>query len=168
MPVQKEILREGKGKRVESGDTVTLHYVGTLAKNGKKFDSSYDKGRPFTVQIGVGHVIQGWDVAVPTMRVGEKARLHIPAIMAYGTQERAKIPACSDLVFEVEMLEITDSVRRHQTELDRLEKQIQKHRQRRLEERNRRDMEIAAKRQRKADALAAAKAAAEASQAAEC
>ena len=74
-----ETLKTGTGASPKSGDTVSMHYTGTLASNGTKFDSSVDRGQPFTTQIGVGRVIKGWDVGVPQMKLGEKAILRIPA-----------------------------------------------------------------------------------------
>jgi FK506-binding protein 1 len=65
------------------GDTVTMHYVGTL-ESGKKFDSSRDRGRPFQTKIGVGQVIKGWDEGVPQLSIGEKAVLTITGDYAYG------------------------------------------------------------------------------------
>ena len=62
MGVSKEILREGDGQNYpKKGDKLTMHYRGTLASNGKQFDSSYDRGKPFSFKIGKGEVIQGWD-----------------------------------------------------------------------------------------------------------
>ena len=61
----------GTGAKVKSGDTVVMHYTGTLV-DGTKFDSSLDRGQPFETQIGVGHVIKGWDQGVPGMKVGGK------------------------------------------------------------------------------------------------
>lgn len=67
----------------KQGDTVTMHYVGTL-ESGKKFDSSRDRGSPFQTPIGVGRVIRGWDEGVPKLSIGEKARLTITGDYAYG------------------------------------------------------------------------------------
>src|SRR5581483_1975132 len=71
-------LKEGTGEEAKKGDVVTVHYTGTL-KDGKKFDSSVDRGKPFTVQIGVGQVIKGWDEGIPGMKVGGKRKLIIPS-----------------------------------------------------------------------------------------
>ena len=84
-----------------------MHYVGTLASNGKKFDSSIDKGRPFRFKIGVGKVIRGWDDGVMLMSLGEKAILHISSDYGYGGNGvPGIIPPNSDLDFKVELLEI--------------------------------------------------------------
>lgn len=96
----------GKGKEVKAGDTVTVNYKGTL-ENGKQFDSSYDRGQPFTVQIGAGQVIKGWDEGIPGMRVGGKRRLIIPSELGYGTQGAGGIiPPNATLIFEIELLSI--------------------------------------------------------------
>ncbi len=95
----------GTGREVKSGDTVTIHYKGTLL-NGTKFDSSYDRGNPFTTQIGVGRVIKGWDLGVVGMKVGGKRKLTIPSDMAYGPQGQGIIPPNSPLVFELELVDV--------------------------------------------------------------
>lgn len=106
MELKIEDLRVGEGEEVKAGDTITAHYKGTLATNGQKFDSSYDRGEPAT--FGLSQVITGWQEGVPGMKVGGKRRLIIPADMAYGATAQAGIPANSDLVFEVEVLGIGD------------------------------------------------------------
>jgi peptidylprolyl isomerase len=96
----------GNGAEVKSGDKVTVNYLGTL-ENGTKFDSSYDRGTPFTTQIGVGQVIQGWDEGIVGMKVGGKRKLIIPASLGYGDQQAGDIPPGSTLIFEVELLNVT-------------------------------------------------------------
>lgn len=104
--VKIEELVEGTGDAVKPGDTVVMHYNGTL-EDGTKFDSSYDRGQPFTTQIGVGQVIQGWDQGVPGMKVGGKRKLTIPASLGYGENGAPPaIPPNATLIFEVELLEI--------------------------------------------------------------
>ncbi|MEK7572157.1 MAG: FKBP-type peptidyl-prolyl cis-trans isomerase [Patescibacteria group bacterium] len=95
----------GTGAEVKSGDTVVIHYTGTLP-DGTKFDSSLDRNEPFETQIGVGQVIKGWDEGVVGMKVGGKRKLTIPPDMGYGTQAVGPIPANSTLLFDVELLEI--------------------------------------------------------------
>lgn len=95
----------GEGKEVVSGDTIVIHYLGTLA-NGQKFDSSYDRGQPFETQIGVGAVIKGWDEGVIGMKVGGKRRLTIPSELGYGSQGAGPIPPNSTLIFNVELVGI--------------------------------------------------------------
>lgn len=100
-----EDVKVGEGKEVTGGDYITIHYLGTL-ENGQKFDSSYDRGEPFKTRIGVGEVIEGWDMGVPGMKVGGKRKLTIPAKLAYGENAIGIIPANSTLIFEVELLKI--------------------------------------------------------------
>jgi peptidylprolyl isomerase len=95
----------GTGATPQRGQTVTVHYTGTLEKTGKKFDSSLDKGRPSEFIIGVGRVIKGWDEGLMTMKVGGKRKLTIPSNLGYGPEGRAPdIPGNSTLVFDVELL----------------------------------------------------------------
>lgn len=102
-----EDIVEGTGPEVKEGDTVVMHYTGTFADDGEKFDSSVDRGIPFETVIGVGHVIKGWDQGVPGMKVGGKRRLTIPYTLAYGeTGAGDVIPPGADLIFEVELLNI--------------------------------------------------------------
>lgn len=95
-------LTVGTGTEAKAGDLVTIHYKGTLAQTGVKFDSSYDKGEPITCKLT--DFIQGWQQGIPGMKVGGKRRLIIPASLGYGSQAMSSIPANSDLVFEVELL----------------------------------------------------------------
>ena len=95
-----------KGK-VVSGDKVSMHYTGTLARGGSKFDSSYDRNQPFDFTVGAGQVIKGWEQAVPGMCVGEKAKLFIPSDLAYGDRGFGSlIPPQSNLVFDIELMAI--------------------------------------------------------------
>lgn len=101
-----EDILVGTGAEVKSGDTVVMHYTGTLV-DGTKFDSSLDRGQPFETQIGVGRVIKGWDQGVPGMKVGGKRKLFIPSALAYGERGAgALIGPNTDLIFSVELLEI--------------------------------------------------------------
>lgn len=96
-------VKEGDGAQAVSGKEVTVHYVGTLT-DGTKFDSSRDRGTPFTFTLGAGEVIKGWDAGVAGMKVGGVRRLVIPPALAYGDRAVGSIPANSTLVFEVELL----------------------------------------------------------------
>jgi peptidylprolyl isomerase len=104
--LQYEELKEGTGPAAKAGDTVSVHYTGTLKSNGKKFDSSVG-GEPFEFKLGAGMVIKGWDEGVAGIKVGGKRKLIIPAALAYGKRGAgADIPPDADLVFEVELLKI--------------------------------------------------------------
>lgn len=104
---QIEILQEGDGKTFANpGDLVTIHYTGTL-ENGKKFDSSRDRGKPFQCTIGVGQVIKGWDTGIPKLSVGSRANLTIPGHEAYGSRGfPGLIPPNATLLFDVELLKV--------------------------------------------------------------
>jgi peptidylprolyl isomerase len=94
----------GSGTSPTSGRNVTVHYTGML-ENGTKFDSSVDKGQPYTFRIGTGSVIKGWDEGVMTMKVGGKRKLIIPAKLGYGAGGRPPtIPPNATLIFDVELL----------------------------------------------------------------
>lgn len=96
----------GNGPEARPGQTVTVHYTGWLA-DGKKFDSSLDRGQPFTFALGQGEVIKGWDEGVAGMKVGGKRRLTIPPQLGYGARGAGGvIPPNATLVFEVELLSV--------------------------------------------------------------
>jgi FKBP-type peptidyl-prolyl cis-trans isomerase len=104
--LQIETLKEGTGVEAVAGKTVDVHYTGWLT-DGKKFDSSVDRGRPFTFALGKGQVIKGWDQGVQGMKVGGKRKLTIPPDLAYGAKGfPGAIPPNSTLVFEVELLAV--------------------------------------------------------------
>jgi FKBP-type peptidyl-prolyl cis-trans isomerase len=100
-------LTVGKGPEAKAGDSVKVHYVGTLL-NGEEFDASKKHGtEPFQFDLGKGRVIKGWDDGVAGMKVGGKRKLTIPPHLGYGARGAgAKIPPNSTLVFEVELVEI--------------------------------------------------------------
>lgn len=104
--LQYEVIKEGKGTPPSKGQTVTVHYTGTL-KDGTKFDSSKDRGEPFEFKIGVGQVIKGWDEGVGGMRPGETRKLIIPSELGYGRRGAGGvIPPDAELHFEVELISI--------------------------------------------------------------
>ena len=96
-------VRIGLGAEVKNGDTVTVHYIGTT-QDGVRFDSSYERGEPFSFTVGAGMVIQGWEKGLIGMKVGGQRILVIPAEMAYGNRQVGSIPANAPLVFAVELL----------------------------------------------------------------
>ncbi len=99
-------IQVGSGASPQTGQTVSVHYTGWLT-DGKKFDSSVDRGQPFSFIIGTGKVIKGWDEGVATMKVGGKRRLIIPPELAYGADGHPPvIPGNAKLLFDVELLEI--------------------------------------------------------------
>ena len=101
-----EDLVVGTGIEAVGGKTVTVNYLGTLT-NGTKFDSSYDRGAPFSFNLGAGEVIKGWDQGVVGMKVGGKRKLTIPSSLGYGeTGAGEVIPPNSTLIFEVELLKV--------------------------------------------------------------
>jgi FKBP-type peptidyl-prolyl cis-trans isomerase len=104
--VKYETLKAGDGPEVKPGQSVMVHYTGSLA-DGKVFDSSHkgDKDEPATFEIGTGKVIAGWDEGVPGMRIGERRKLTIPPELAYGAQgQPPSIPPNATLVFEIELV----------------------------------------------------------------
>jgi FKBP-type peptidyl-prolyl cis-trans isomerase len=97
-------VKEGKGDEVKAGGKVKVHYTGWLT-GGKVFDSSVQRNEP--IEFGLGDVIKGWQEGIPGMKVGGVRRLYIPSAMAYGKEGRGRvIPPDSDLVFEVELLDL--------------------------------------------------------------
>lgn len=106
--LQVEDLQVGTGAEAVAGKTVSVHYTGTLQANGKKFDASYDRGKPFSFQLGAGRVIKGWDQGVAGMKIGGKRKLTIPPELGYGASGAGNglIPPHATLVFEVELLEV--------------------------------------------------------------
>lgn len=102
-----EDIEEGDGAEAESGDTVSVNYVGVLYENGEEFDASFDTGQPFEFQLGAGNVIPGWDQGVEGMKVGGRRQLIIPPELAYGAQgSPPDIPPDSTLVFVIDLLSV--------------------------------------------------------------
>jgi len=104
--LKKDEMKAGTGTEAKSGNTVSVHYTGWLV-NGTKFDSSVDRGQPFSFHLGKGEVIPGWDQGVQGMKVGGKRRLHIPSSLGYGPNGAPPvIPPNATLIFEVELLDV--------------------------------------------------------------
>ncbi|HEY3202618.1 MAG TPA: FKBP-type peptidyl-prolyl cis-trans isomerase [Thermoanaerobaculia bacterium] len=108
--LQYEDVQVGTGASPKTGQTCVMHYTGWLWENGakgKKFDSSVDRGAPFSFPLGQGRVIKGWDEGVATMKVGGKRNLLIPPDLAYGSRgSGGVIPPNATLLFEVELLDV--------------------------------------------------------------
>lgn len=101
-----QTVKQGNGQKPRAGQNVSVHYTGTLT-NGKKFDSSRDRGRLFQFRLGQGEVIRGWDEGVAQMSKGERATLTCPPDYAYGSESvgNGLIPANSTLIFDVELID---------------------------------------------------------------
>lgn len=97
---------EGTGATPAAGQTIVVHYTGML-ENGTKFDSSVDRGEPFSYTHGRNLVIKGWEEGISTMKVGSKRRLYIPANLGYGAAGAGGlIPPHANLIFDVELIAI--------------------------------------------------------------
>ncbi len=99
------IVEEGKGPRPVGNDRVSVHYHGLLT-DGKKFDSSFDRGQPFDFALGTGQVIKGWDEGIAYLPEGSKAVLVIPPQLGYGSQNMGSIPPNSTLIFHVHLVKV--------------------------------------------------------------
>merc|ERR1719277_1727207 len=109
MGMEVQTVKPGDGCTYpKPGDKLRMHYVGKIAASGQRIDSSIDRGIPFRFQCGVGQVIKGWDEGIQQMSLGEKAVLTISADYAYGARGAGgSIPGNTDLIFEVELLDIS-------------------------------------------------------------
>jgi len=101
-----DVTKEGEGAAAKEGDTVTVHYTGTLS-DGTKFDSSVDRGEPFSFTLGEGRVIQGWEEGLLGAQAGQEMTLTIPSDMGYGEfGSPPVIPPSAGLIFEIEVIGI--------------------------------------------------------------
>ncbi|KAK0516669.1 hypothetical protein JMJ35_001272 [Cladonia borealis] len=100
------LLRQECTRRTQRGDSISVHYRGTLLADGSEFDASYNRGQPLTFTVGKGQVIKGWDEGLLDMCIGDKRVLTIPPEYGYGERAMGPIPAGSTLVFETELVGI--------------------------------------------------------------
>lgn len=100
-----EVLRQGAGAQAQAGDAVKVHYVGTFV-DGRKFESSRDRGEPYGFTLGRGAVMAGWDRGIDGMKVGEVRKLTVPPSLGYGASAVGTIPPNATLVFEVELVDV--------------------------------------------------------------
>lgn len=103
-----QVHATGEGRKAQTGDMVSVHYTGYLT-SGEKFDSSVDRGTPFTVPLGAGRVIKGWDQGLVGVQKGELRKLIIPAPLAYGPSGRGKIPPNETLTFDIEVMDVQEA-----------------------------------------------------------
>ena len=101
------ITRHGAGPQAKAGDTVRVHYTGVLT-DGTKFDSSLDRGEPYSFKLGAGRVIRGWDEGIARLHVGDQATLIVPSALGYGPTGSGPIPPDATLVFVVELVGIQE------------------------------------------------------------
>jgi peptidylprolyl isomerase len=105
--LQTEDIVVGDGPEAKAGDTVSMQYVGVTYDDGKEFDASWDRGQPFTFQLGSGQVIPGWDQGIPGMKVGGRRELIIPPDLAYGKAgSPPSIPPNATLIFVVDLTDV--------------------------------------------------------------
>lgn len=93
-------------RKTRRGDSISVHYRGTLASDGSEFDASYNRGQPLTFTVGQGQVIKGWDEGLLDMCIGDQRKLTIPPEFGYGERGMGPIPAKSTLIFETELVGI--------------------------------------------------------------
>ncbi|KAB8336750.1 hypothetical protein FH972_021059 [Carpinus fangiana] len=104
--IEETIANPEAKRRTKRGDTIDVHYRGTLQSDGKEFDASYNRGQPLSFTVGKGQVIKGWDEGLLNMAPGEKRTLTIQPEAGYGSRAMGPIPANSVLVFETELVTI--------------------------------------------------------------
>ncbi|KAK1226083.1 Peptidyl-prolyl cis-trans isomerase fpr2 [Marasmius sp. AFHP31] len=112
LKIETTYMPEGCTVKAQKGDQIQVHYTGTLFADGKQFDSSLDRGRPFSLTLGAGQVIKGWDQGLIGMCEGEKRKLTIPADLGYGARGAGGvIPPNAGLVFTTELVKLTSKNR---------------------------------------------------------
>jgi peptidylprolyl isomerase len=99
-------LRAGTGPKAKAGDTVDVHYMGVLSKNGTQFDNSYDRKQSFKLVLGAGNVIKGWDQGLVGVQAGGRYQLDIPADLAYGATGNGSIGPNEALTFVVDVMAV--------------------------------------------------------------
>ena len=99
-------LRAGKGPKAANGDTVDVHYMGVLTKNGQQFDNSYDRKQSFKLVLGAGNVIKGWDQGLVGVQAGGRYQLDIPADLAYGASGQGSIGPNEALTFVIDVMAV--------------------------------------------------------------
>lgn len=114
------IYKQGEGRIPQAGEKVVAHYHGLLT-NGQKFDSSFDRGKPFSFSVGQGQVIKGWDEGFALLPVGTRAVLFIPPTLGYGSRDMGAIPPNSELVFHVELVDIQEAFKPYKLEEGKLQ-----------------------------------------------
>jgi len=106
--IQYKIIKPSHEIKAQLGDLVTVHYTGWLLQNknqvGKKFDSSLDRNQTFQFELGYQQVIEGWELSVADMKIGEERIVILPPALAYGNRAVSVIPANSTLIFEIKLL----------------------------------------------------------------
>ncbi len=108
--LQYKVITEGTGVKPTEGESVTVHYTGTLT-DGTKFDSSVDRNEPFEFQVGQG-VIKGWSEIIKEMPVGSKWTVYIPYDLAYGNADRGAIKPYSNLIFDIELISVKPAAKK--------------------------------------------------------
>ena len=108
--LQYRITEHGDGELPKTGDRVVVHYTGKL-EDGTKFDSSLDRGDPFTFELGARQVIKGWDEGIALLHKGDKATFIIPHELGYGSRTAGSIPPNSTLIFDVELVDILPAIK---------------------------------------------------------
>jgi peptidylprolyl isomerase len=102
------VLKEGTGEGAKNCDVISVHYIGVLSKDGTAFDNSYDHGEPFTITLGAGSVIPGWEQGLLGAKKGSQIQLDIPAALAYGDTGQGSIPAGASITFVIDVMDIQE------------------------------------------------------------